>query len=275
MMWRTSKRGLIGISLLYISAFLWAQGPISGFMPKPGQLDLAYTYSQSEFDTFFDTNGDAVDRSLSAQAQALFMEYGADAKTALVATLPYIQHDEENRAWQDASLWLKYNNQRVEKTASVRQMITAIGLSTPVSRYANDNPQAIGQRATTFHGRLAWQSTATYGWFINWQLGIDFQLAPVAQAAMPLLLRGGFGAKQYYIEGWIERYQALGQQGNAEILVATPASSWTRMGGTLFLPIIPKIGVVFGTAYVLGGQNIGQSLRWNMGVVFRFTTRGE
>ncbi|MCB9293513.1 MAG: hypothetical protein H6559_10370 [Lewinellaceae bacterium] len=47
-------------------------------------------------------------------------------------------------------------------------------------------------------------------------------------------------------------------------------SQWLRIGGTLYVPVIVSIGLVFGGARILSGRNIGLSTRWNAGVVYRW-----
>lgn len=245
--------------LLGLCFSLQAQGPISGFMPQTGQVDIAYTYSQEQFDQFYDEQGDRVPRSLSSRSHNLFLEYGMNARSSLVLTAPYIDNGAGNRAWQDGSLWLKYRNQRREKPPGFHNLITAVGLSFPLSKYANDNPAAIGRRATTFNGRLGWQYEARYGWFFQLQSGIDFQFAPLAQSAIPLLLRGGIGTSWVYADLWLEHYQSLNGSPADGQLAAGTGSTWTRLGGTLYFPIRPWMGWVGGITQVLGGRNIGAS----------------
>ncbi|PSR11062.1 MAG: hypothetical protein DA408_19935 [Bacteroidetes bacterium] len=246
-----------------------AQGPISGFMPRPGQLDAAYTYSQEQYDQFFNADGDLQNRRLTARSSNLFLEYGADAKTALVATASYLDHDQLNRGWQDASLWLKYRNERTEQPLGFHNLITAVGLSFPLSNYPTDNPAAIGRRAATFHGRLLWQYEARYGWFVHVQSGLDFQFSPVAQAAIPILVRGGIGTSRYYVDAWVEHYQSLNGNPDNGNLAAGTGSTWTRTGGTCYVPVTPFFGAFVGGAFILGGRNIGKATRWNVGGVFR------
>lgn len=256
------------ISLLTLAQVL-AQGPINGFMPKPGQLDAAFTYSQESFDTFFDEEGNETRRSIDATSYNLFFEYGADERTAIILTAPYIMNDEDNSGWQDAALWLKYRNERNERPLGYHNFITAIGLGFPMSRYPNDNINAIGRRATTFQGRFSWQYDAKYGWFVQIQSGIDFQLAPEAQAAIPILVRAGLGTSRFYFDIWLEQYQGLQGNANADNLASGTGSTWTRTGGTFYVPVQKWLGVFTGGALVMGGKNIGQSARWNAGVVFR------
>mgnify|MGYP000140783266 CR=1 FL=1 len=263
------KRCITLILSLTLVGVLCAQGPINGFMPKPGQVDLAFTYSQETFDEFFDQNGDKVNRNIDATSYNIFLEYGADERTSIVFTAPYINNDEDNRGWQDASIWLKYRNDRTERENGYHNFITAIGLSFPMSRYANDNLRAIGRRATTFQGRFGWQYDAKYGWFVQVQSGVDFQMAPEAQAAVPILVRAGMGTRFYYFDLWLEQYQGLQSSNNGNNLASGAGSTWTRAGGTFYVPVQRWLGVFAGGALVLGGKNIGQSTRWNVGVVFR------
>jgi hypothetical protein len=174
-----------------------------------------------------------------------------------------------NKGWQDASLWLKYRNERTEHPLGFHNLITAVGLSFPLSSYPNDNPAAIGRRAATFHGRFLWQYEARYGWFEHVQSGLDFQFSPVAQAALPILVRGGIGTARYYVDAWVEHYQSLNSNADNGNLAAGTGSTWTRMGGTFYVPITPYFGAFLGGAYILGGQNIGKATRWNAGGVFR------
>ena len=267
------KRWLtFSICCSYILTLL-AQGPISGFMPKPGQLDVALTYSQENFDTFFDDEGAKLDRTINASSYNFFLEYGADERTALVVTAPYIINDDANRGWQDAGIWLKYRNDRDERPAGYHNFITAVGLGFPLSKYPNDNPQAIGRRATTFQGRFAWQYDAKYGWFVHVQSGLDFQLAPTAQGAFPILLRGGLGTRHFFFDVWLEQYQGVNGNSANENLASGTGSTWTRTGGTFYVPVRPWVGLFTGGALILGGKNIGQSSRWNLGVVFRAGSR--
>jgi hypothetical protein len=255
--------------LLCFGCTLSAQGPINGFMPKPGQLDVAFTYSGENFTEFFDENGELIPRTIDATSYNLFLEYGFDPKTALVVTAPYISNNPDNEGWQDGSLWLKYRNDRIERDKGFHNYITSIGLSFPLTNYTNDNPFAIGRRATTFSGRFLWQYDAKYGWFVSAQSGIDFQFAPEALAALPILIRGGIGTRRFYTDIWLEHYQSLQSNNLDDNLASGAGSTWTRVGGTLYAPITPWVGVFTGGALILGGKNIGNSTRWNVGVVFR------
>lgn len=244
-----------------------AQGPISGFMPPRGELTLAPAYARESFDTYFDADGPRA-ATLQTTTYSLFAEYGLNEQSAILLTAPYVRSSAGNRGWQDGSVWLKYRNQRTEHEAGYNNWITAVGVGFPLSRYPIADSFAIGQRATTFHGRLLWQYDFTSGFFLHAQSGIDFQISPTARAVWPLLLRAGFGARYYYVEGWIERVRSLNSTSGPN-LAAGAGSSWWRSGATLYLPLHARAGLFGNVAYILAGEHIGQLLRWGVGGVVR------
>lgn len=236
-------------------------------MPPDGQIDLALSYSSERFSTYYGPDGpEEVDQRF--QAYQLFAEYGVSDAMSLVLTLPYVRSGPLTQGWQDGSLWLKYRNERRETVQGFSNWLTAVGLTLPLSRYAVDIDNAIGQRAAVFHGRVVWQYEAGGGWFFHVQSGIDFQVTPTARGAWPLLLRTGYGARYFYLEGWGEIYRSL-ETTAPDNFAAGTGSSWTRVGGTLYVPIGSAVGVVAGGAFILSGENIGRSARWNLGVVVR------
>jgi len=255
--------------LHFIPILALAQGPINGFMPQKGQWDIATTYSQEKYDDFFDTDGKLESRSIRQQSYNLYLEHGFNQQTSVVITAPYISHNDDNKGFQDASLWLKYRNDRTAKKQGISNFITAFGVSFPLSQYPTDNPTAIGRGAATIHGRLLWQYDANYGWFIQIQSGLDFQFSPNAVAAIPLLIKGGIGTKWLYADLWFEHFQSLNTTSIDGIQMAGRSSIWDKIGTTIYVPITPWIGVFTGGAIVLSGKNIGQGKRLNAGLVFR------
>jgi hypothetical protein len=263
------RYGLSLVLWLWFAFDLAAQGPISGFMPARGQLTLAWGQGTEQFDTYFNESGEGLAQSAEIDFQQLFAEFGFSDSFSLVATLPYLAVANGQRGWQDLSVWLKFRNlQRTLPSGAGRSLITAAGISTPISGYSAGGIQgAIGRRATVFHGRVAWQQNYNSGWFIHGQAGLDFQFAPTAQLAFPFLARAGRGGRWTYFDFWLERNLSLETVAEPTAVTAGTGSSWTRAGGTLFGHITPWLGLNAGVAYVFSGVNIGQSLRWNVGAV--------
>lgn len=248
---------------------LCAQGPITGFMPSRGQLTLASSYGEEHFDAYFDQTGSTREEVLDLSFFSQFIEYGLSDSFSLVATLPHLNVDGGQRGWQDAGLWLKFSNMHRYRANDLKEQrfVTALGLSFPASGYLTDTRGSIGRRATTFQGRISWQqSHRQSGWFVQALAGIDFQFIPIAKASFPLLLRVGRGGRWTYFDAWLERYASLDSVTDAT-LTAGAGSSWTRAGATFYVPVLPFLGLNSGIAYILSGKNIGQSLRWNLGMV--------
>jgi|GEM_PF-823774 hypothetical protein len=263
------RSGLSLVLWLWLVVELAAQGPISGFMPARRQLALAWGQGAEQFDAYYNELGEAREESAEISFHQLFAEYGFSDSFSIVATLPYLAVADGQRGWQDISVWLKFRNVHQERSSGVRRnLITAAGISTPISNYLAGGIQgAIGRRATVFHGRVAWQQNYTSGWFIHGQAGLDFQFVPTAQLAFPFLARAGRGGRWTYFDVWLERNISLETVAEPTAVTASTGSSWTRAGGTLFGHITPWLGLNVGAAYIFKGVNIGQSLRWNIGAV--------
>lgn len=251
---------------------LGAQGPVSGFPTPKGEVAVALSYGQEEYDTYLNPEGNEA-RSLTATSYNFFLEAGTGEQTSLIFTLPYIQTNDDNSGLQDASLWLKYQNVDSRKGRGRNWLFTALGATFPIGDYPTDGDFAIGQKAFTMQGRLVYQYQHDDGWFLHAQSGIDFQLSPDSRAIWPVVLRSGYGGPWFYVEGWFESVQALdGAQGTRTALAGS-GSSWTRVGGTFYVPIQPWIGAFVGGAWILGGEYIGQSSRLNAGMVFKLGTK--
>ncbi len=252
---------------------LLSQGPISGFRAPQGETAIALTYSQEKYSRYLSPQGNE-ERALTALSYSLFLEAATGARTALVATLPYLKTGPSTSGLQDGSIWLKYLNLQSVQKNNLHNVFTSIGLSFPVGNYLVDDPLAIGQKASVFHTRLVYQYQHTQGWFINAASGIDFQFSPEGRAAIPLLLRTGYGGPFCYIEAWWELMSAINSgTSSGQVALAGNGSSWNRVGTTLYLPIRPWVGCTLGGAWIINGQYIGQSSRYNLGTVFKINAK--
>jgi hypothetical protein len=256
------------LSLLPFPLIL-AQGPISGFPTPKGETAIALSYSQEVYDTYFLPDDASETRDVETISYSLFVETGLSNNSSLVVTLPWMQTNNRQGSLQDGSIWLKYMNLDKRGEHSASRFFTAVGLSLPVGNYETTGIAALGQRATVFQGRLAYQLQHDDGWFLHAQTGIDFQFAPEAQSSLPFLLRAGYGGKFFYTEAWIEFVTALESGTGVQTATAGTGSSWNRIGGTLYFPVRKWVGLNFGAASVLSGTYIGKSTRVNAGLVFK------
>ncbi|MCO6480641.1 MAG: hypothetical protein J5I94_28630 [Phaeodactylibacter sp.] len=255
-------------AFLLISLFLSAQGPISGFMPGRGVTDIAWGYSTESFSSY--QFGDEKRSSrLTTESLNLFIEHGFTDTLSLVANIPYLWIDEENRGLQDGGLFIKYRNQYKEYTSGYLNLITSVGLSFPLSGYPKDTETPIGLRAINFQVRFQAQYVSFSGLFFQLQSGLDFQFLEELRPAVPILFRTGYGARRYYVEAWAESYNTLNSGVDTQVSGGSGAQ-WFRIGGTLYVPLAAGFGIVAGGSRILSGRNIGLSTRWNAGVVYRW-----
>ncbi len=251
------------ILLFCLTVRLVAQGPINGFMVGQGRTDLALSYSYESYDQYyFGDELQAADNQI--QAINLFAEHGFSDSLAIVLSIPYLWIDSLNRGLQDAVVAFKYREQPHRRLS----LIASAGISFPLSAYPTDTETPIGARRTVLQGRLVVQYQFDSGLFLNIQSGYDFQVMPEAQSAIPVQLRAGFGAKHYFVEGWLEWFHTFSGGADDRIL-AGAGSDWLRAGGTLYIPVTPALGWIGGGAFFLDGRNIGLSSRWNTGLVIR------
>ena len=254
---------------------LFGQGPIGGFPVARGEVAVAPAYTVERYSRYYGENGALEDRNVETTIYSLFLEAGMNDRTALVATLPHMRANDEPGSLQDGSLWIKYLNHEATAPKGTHRVFTAVGLSFPVGNYAPAGIAALGQRATVFQGRLVYQYQLQSGFFLHAQSGIDVQFAPESRSTWPLLLRTGYGTRYFYAEGWLEFVTALQPGSAVQTATAGSGSSWRRLGGTLYVPILPWAGLVAGGAYVLGGEYIGQSTRYNLGLVVKLVPEAD
>ncbi|THH40356.1 transporter [Neolewinella litorea] len=234
-----------------------------------GEVAIAPAYSVERYDTYFGAGGTPEARQVTTTGYSLFLEAGLNEQTALVATLPYLKTNDRAGSLQDASVYIKYMNLDQRSTKGAHRFFTAVGLSFPVGNYETTGVAALGQRASVFHGRLVYQYQFDSGFFLHAQSGVDFQFAPESRSTWPVLLRTGYGARYFYLEGWMEFVTALEPGTAVQTATAGSGSSWRRLGGTVYVPVVSWAGLVAGGAYVTGGEFIGQSTRYNLGVVIK------
>lgn len=259
---------VVGV-LLSWSTTGYAQGPIGGFPVARGEVAFAPTFSVERYQTYLGENGVPEDRDVRTVSYSLFLEAGLNDQTALVATLPYMRTNDRPGSLQDASVWIKYKNLDQRSGRGAHRFFTAVGLSFPVGNYETVGVAALGQRATVFQGRLVYQYQFDSGLFFHAQSGIDFQFAPESRSTWPLLLRTGYGTRYFYVEGWVEAVTALEPGTAVQTATAGSGSSWRRLGGTIYVPVVKWAGLVAGGAWVTGGEYIGQGSRYNTGVVIK------
>ncbi len=265
------RRSLFSTALTCFATAAFAQGPITGFMPGAGVTDVAPGYSYESFSKYY-FGKELRPAANTLQTINLFAEHGFSDSLSIVLNLPYIWNAGGQGSLQDAGIALKYRNLYRTYDHGSFSLIGSAGITFPASAYDIDVVNPIGIRATTLQARIVGQYNSWSGWFVHAQTGYELRILPDVLQAVPVLLRTGFGAKRYYVEGWVEWFNTLGS-GADDRVNAGRGSDWLRAGGVLYVPVTSRFGVFGGGAYVFSGRNIGQATRLNTGVVWKLRSR--
>jgi len=264
-------RPLLAILLMLFSTAASAQGPITGFMPGAGVTDIAPGYSYESFNSYY-FGRERRSASNTLQTFSLFAEHGFSDSLSIVLTVPYIWNTRNQGSLQDATVALKYRNIHRRGPLGAFSLIGSAGITFPAAAYAIDSLNPIGIRATTLQARLAGQYNFNSGWFVHAQTGYELRVLPDALHAVPILLRAGFGARQYYVESWVEWFHSFSTGTDARISGGQGAD-WLRAGGVLYVPVSARFGAFAGVAHIFTGRNIGQSTRLNAGAVLKLVSK--
>ncbi len=152
--------------------------------------------------------------------------------------------------------------------------------TTPLTDYIADAPVAIGHQATQYEGRLLAQYKHPSGLFALVSGGyiqrrnviIDRGYAVSVPDVWDYVFRTGFAYTALYADAWLQVQQARsGTDIGPGVPFPSNAVSFTRLGFTLYknLPFAPHFGATLGSAFTLGGENIGKSTRFQAGMVYR------
>ncbi len=263
------KRFSFLLAVLFVCGLqgLSAQGPIDGYMKGKGIVDFAFTYSTESFNTYlFGKERQSIFNK--TQTLSLFATGGLTNSVDFVVSVPYIWTDSLNRNFQDAIVAIKFLNGESESAHGKWSLITALGLSFPMSNYRTDTERPIGQKAIVFQPRLLAQYQDQSGLFTMFQSGIDFRISPSDQLSFPFIWRVGYAGRKIYVDAWLDILKTL-DPGVDTSIQAGSGSDWYKAGGTVYVPFGKSFGVFVSGAVYLGGRNIGLAQRLNAGFVWR------
>jgi hypothetical protein len=252
---------------LFLATMTWSQGAYDGYLKGKGKADVVLTYAQENYDTyFFGRERQAIDNRIVTGA--LFAQAGVSDNLDVLVNLPYVRTDSMNQNFQDALLGIKYRNKQKAIENGSHNILTALGVQFPVSGYAADSDNPIGQRAVVFQARFISQHQWNTGFFMMMQSGLDFRLLPDAQFGLPVIARMGYGNPYFYFDIWVDYFRTLNAGVDTQI-GAGQGSAWWKLGATAFIPLVKQFGIVGGIGQIVAGENIGLSTRWNAGFVWR------
>jgi len=251
-----------------IPVFCFSQSAIDGYMKGKRNLDLAVTYSNESYeDYYFGDEKRAISNTI--QSVSLFLDYGISDSLDLVVSIPYLWTDSLNSNFQDAIVALKFRKERKNFSNGALSIIASAGLSFPISDYPRDTEKPIGEGAVSFTARLLAQYEFYSGFFLHLQSGYNFKVTPDSQNAIPILAKIGYATSKIYADAWMDYFHTF-SAGTDTRIAGGAGMVFLKVGGTVYYPVAPRIGVFAGVARTLSGQNVGRATRVNLGGVVKF-----
>lgn len=268
-----------------------AQGPLDGYLKGKGVLDLAPSFSFNTADKFEGAGGQTYDEVYKGQMLSLFAEYGLTEKFDLVATAAAVFTPLQS-GLQDAGLFVKYRPIYAPLgKAGKLGVLFGTGAAFPLSDYEPSVTGALGQRAVTVPAKIILQWETPLGLFLNLTGGYNFRLDELKDADIAVirqqrpdyepvdpqnfttfLLKLGFPARHFYLDGWAEWQHTPGGADYVQNVPDLPQAygvSYTQIGGTAYYSDNGRTGFYVSGGYILNGRNTSRIQRITFGMVLK------
>lgn len=209
--------------------YLFAQGPLDGYLKGKGILDLAPSISILRASKFLGPDASVYNESFQGTMINLFAEYGVNKNLDLVATGAYVFTSTQN-GLQDGGIFAKYRPFYKDNIGPGRLgILLGGGIGFPLANYEPLATGAIGQKAIAVPIRAIMQWESHFGLFFNLSGGYSWRLdqlkdadvtniralRPNYQTIKPrpystVLFKMGFPAKHFYTDAWLEWQKTSG-----------------------------------------------------------------
>ncbi len=284
---------LCAAALLFTSSTLVAQSPVSGFFQGKGNGSIVVSYHSESYDEVYlvpeKIVGVPVFGEVNLQSVSLYGVYGISDRFDVSVNLPFITangqatdatlnalgFENQRSGLQDLSLHAKYLIAEVDLGECDLQFLGALGVQTPVGSYEVEEGLqsilAIGNRATRLNGFAGAHFKTASGFFATAQGGYSLRSGDVPNAVLSEL-KLGYAASKFYLDAWLATQLStsgvdiLGE-GFQGIFPETRVS-YTRVGGSVYVPIAGGLGVSGGVSSYVGGRNIGNATGFYGAVVY-------
>lgn len=290
-----TKKAILGTGLILgLTAGSFAQTPLSGFMQgkKGGGVSFSLTHENYKKVFLFPDEIDEtpIYNSVSTNSFNVYGTYGLSDKLDVVFNVPFVQtvgsgnpnvlsdlgYANQKDGAQDLSAFLKYE---FAKKGDI-SLQGSFGVTTPMSDYKVDEGLesiiAIGNRATTFNAIGIAHYKTSNGLFVTGQLGYSLRNTEVPDAILSQV-KAGFASNSFYIDGYIGNQTSTGgvdvlRSGFTGFFPATKVN-YTKIGGSIYAPVDPNIGIGIGGGAVIDGRNVGKSYYATVGLTYNFVYR--
>ncbi|MCK8490685.1 MULTISPECIES: hypothetical protein [Spirosoma] len=279
-----------------------AQGLIDGFMRGDRKANLALTYSQETYDSYYINKTETRDPNLgtvTTQALNVYGSFGLGYDLDLIVSAPYIRSEssagyrQKQEGFQDVSAALRWEAYDYKIGKARLSWLFALGYSMPLQNYVNDDLIAIGRGSRNLDGRTmlhlkagTFFLTGQYGYIRRGQVTLDRvvnyyepgQVNPNTSAKInvpdvtELIVRTGIVTKPLYIDVWYQQqtpYKKYIEGTNIAPGIPFPSNAvgFSRVGATVYLKLVGQLGLTAGYGATIDGRNIGKSSRVTGGLV--------
>lgn len=278
---------------------LRAQGLVDGFMRGQRKANLAVTYSQETYDTYYSDKTEIRNPNLgtvTSQMLTLYASYGLGYDLDLIVSAPYIRtetsagYKQKQEGLQDISAALRWEAYDYKIGKGRLSWLFAIGYSKPLQNYISDDQIAIGHGSSNFDGRTmlhfktgVFFLTGQYGYIRRGQVTLDrvvnyydpSQLNPNSgnKVNVPdvteLIVRTGIVTKPVYADVWYQQQTPYNEGTNMAPGIPFPTNSvgFTRVGATVYLKLVGQLGLTAVYSTTIDGRNTGKATRLTGGLV--------
>lgn len=272
--------GCLALCLLPALAGPAAATDLNGFMPAPGDLDAALSFTQESYDEFWRGTEKVptppVLQEVETQSASLWFRYGFTERLAVVADVSYVDVTANGTAgFEDSGLQdltaLALIRLADHRSGGVRHTLTgAVGIRTDVGDYEADAPVSLGDGSTDGLLRLVYQIEAG-GFYASQQVGFDLRDGDPPNG-IPLYTEVGYTFGRLTASGFYSNYLAddgtdIGQPG---FTFPSNEEERERLGAKLFLRLTERLGVSASGFTTLDGRNTGDATGVSLGIVTRF-----
>ncbi len=181
---------------------------------------------------------------------------------------------------QDVSLYIKYNPYNFKMGKGSLALIGALGIDAPLSNYnVNEGLQsiiAIGNRATKINGVILAQYKSNCGIFVNGQVGYSIRNKDVPNA-FTSEVKVGYAAKHFYIDAYSSTIVSTSgtdilKENFQGFFLGTKVVS-TKIGGSVYVPLVHGLGVAGGVSSYVQGRNLGIASGYYAAVITHFNLK--
>lgn len=290
-----TKSAILGAGLILgftVSSF--AQTPLGGFMQGKKGGGISFSFTAEDYTKVYlfpeEIDETPIYKSVGTNSFNVYGTYGFTDKLDVIFNIPFVSTSGNGNpevlndlgfangkdGAQDLSAFVKYEFAKKGDLS----LQGSFGLTTPISDYKVDEGLesivAIGNRATTVNAIGLAHYKKSNGLFVTGQLGYSLRSTEVPDAVVSQL-KAGFASSRFYIDGYIGNQTSLGgvdilRDGFTGIFPATKVN-YTRVGGTIYAPVDPNIGLSVGGGGLIDGRNVGKSYYITAGFTYNFIYR--